>query len=203
MLVNNFKPLLWFGNAGTLKNVNNADVNVVDFLGSSMNLAPSNNHKLAGVVRSFNYDITTATNSFTQELNANTWYGIVSNGNSHAQNARQSGFILFVGTGDTEVTETDYKLSSSIALSVTNASCKHNADGTTTVTRTFLNNTENEVIIKELGLYVFKYYNSETSYAVMLGRKVLTTPVLIPVGASYTFTWTIDLLKNVNLNDEE
>ena len=202
MLVNNFKPLLWFGWQGTFKNVLGNTVNLSGYMPGITSNNVRNAYQYRGL-RSFNYNYTSTTNSFTAEQTTYAWADITqySTGSSEPQLC-STGFVLFVGTGDTAVTADDYKLDTPITLAVTGAGCYHKADGTTVITRTFQNNTESEVTIKELGLYMFRCSGTSTPI-VMLGRKVLTTPVVIPVGASYTFTWTIDLLKNVNLNDEE
>ena len=58
--------------------------------------------------------------------------------------------------------------------------------------------------VKEIGLYMFKSQNySQTNPVIMLGRKVLASPVAIPDGASYTFSWDIDLLKDLQFTEAD
>lgn len=213
MLVKNFKPLLYFGNnLGTFKNVLGEEVNAKNYLDkltvndnyvySTTTGAALNGHTLYGTARSFDYTITTATNSFTDELTTYNWNNVVMGTTSDQYvtfDLQASGFVIFVGTGDTPVTAEDYKLDAPISLNVMNASCIQNSDGTVVITRTFTNNTSNEVVIKEKGLYIFSNKYNPTRPAthatpiVMIGRKVLDTPVTIPVGASYAFTTIIDM----------
>lgn len=210
MLVNNFKPLLFFGNnLGTFKNVLGNDVSVKDFLGkltltdtrmygasdNYMNII--NNHTLWGISRSFNYDITTSTNSCTDEQTTYGWQSVVIGVTGYNLPMQECGFTMFVGTGNTAVTASDYKLDTPLTLDVLSASCIQNSDGTVEVQRTFKNNTGNDVVIKEKGLYVFSGKGTTTFNApvpiVMIGRKVLDAPVTIPDGGVYTFTTTIDM----------
>lgn len=217
MLVNNFKPLLSFGNSGNFKNVLGNTVTAVSYLAhtsqsntyiySSSTTSTRNNHVLWGTSRNFNYDITTSTNSFINELTSYNWANVLIQNSSDSVTSpyKSCGFTLFIGTGDTPVTLNDYKLDNNIALDVLSASCIHNTDGTTVITRTFKNSTEDEVIIKELALYIFvglNYSGSTPQPHVMIGRKVLSTPVTIPASASYTFTWTIDLVKNLQFTED-
>lgn len=202
MLVNNFKPLLFFGGGGNFKNVSGAVVSAGNLLPTiaGINETVLNGYERYGCGRSFNYNITAASNNYQDEQTAYNWNGIVANwgfngGSGDANHAREAGFTLFVGEGATPETSEDYKLDSPLVLTVTSASCIQNSQGTVTVARTFQNNTQNEVTVKEKGLYIFSYYNNQNSYAVMIGRKVLDTPVTIPIGASYTFTTTIDMTQ--------
>ena len=60
------------------------------------------------------------------------------------------------------------------------------------------NNTGEDVIIKEAGLYIFKSAASSNvynSYTVMAGRKVLKIPINLADGESYIFTYKIDMSK--------
>lgn len=75
---------------------------------------------------------------------------------------------------------------------------------TITTTRIFQNITGSEVTIKEIGLYLFRsnccaYENylmpAGNVPIVMLGRKVLETPITLADGECYTFSYTIDMNK--------
>ena len=201
MLLDNFRPLISFYGSSNFINTAGETVSKVDFMaGQSSRI--SNNHNYRSGSLAYNYNITTSSNSYIDEQTAYHWLNIIATalGSSDGQNQphnRHNGFILFVGTGDTPETKSDYKLDNAIPLRVLSASCSHNSDEKTIITRTFYNDTEEDVIIKEVGLYVFRcqpiYGSGATSYAVLIGRKVLETPVLIPVDTSYSFTYTIDM----------
>ena len=223
MLTNNYKTLFSFNKNKTFKNVlgNTVDIKTVlggqGFCGRTANYDTGtyssvtvgtgrtwvvNNHEYRASVSSFNYDSTNATNSFTEETTTYTWAGVActtitnTNQNDYAC-LYYNGFVLFVGDGTTEPAETDYKLANAVKLDVTGASCTHNANGKTYVTRSFTNNTGADVTVKELGCYIFCCNaGSHPSYnatpIVMIGRTVLDTPVTIANGDSQTFTYVIN-----------
>lgn len=212
MLVNNFKQLISFSD-GNFTDVAGNAVAVENFLMPGMSAGTSTNRAANGFnnlsqTRHYNYNSTTASNSYVDEQTSYTWYNVVSTFadnattmNNSTTNAgfRKNGFTMFVGTGDTAVTADDYKLDTPVTLDVLNASCVHNSDNTTVITRTFQNNTGNDVVIKEKGIYVFASQSGNSGLSsggvpvVMIGRKVLDTPVTIPNGGAYTFTTTIDM----------
>mgnify|MGYP006916264981 CR=1 FL=1 len=213
MLLDNFKKLISFYRSTNFVNTIGNSVGKISFLGgqtgqnySNHNTTSSpilNNHCVIGV-SSFNYDITTGSNSYTDEQASYNWYNITNNTVSNYYDIspyRYNGFILFVGSGDNPVETSDYKLENALVLDVLSASCIHKEDETTIVTRTFQNNTGENVIIKEVGLYMFCSQTSYGTYAnenyyvpvIMLGRKVLNTPIIIANNESYTFTYKIDM----------
>lgn len=174
----------------------------------------NNNHEYRGSTLNYNYNATTGTNSFTQEKTKYNWRGVVSkgevtSGNTDAANGIFNGFVLFVGDNNDdqsligeEAASTDWQLRHSVELAVTDASCIHTSFEKTYVSRTFENNTQEDVAISEIGCYVFKCkfcngaeVNNPSSYIVMIGRKILNTPVIIPVGEQRTFTYIIDMSK--------
>jgi len=197
MILNNFKPLLSFKNDLDFKNVLGETINKTVFLGGQYTSYAANGHTGKGSCSDYTYTTNTGSNSYTNEQENYNWAGVVSSiaPNYDANNAytRWNGFTLFVGTGDTAETVEDYKLASAVELAVTAASCLHADNGKTFVTRTFQNNTESAVTIKEVGLYVFRCAGNVDNRVVMIGRKVLETPVTIEVGDTYTFTYSIDL----------
>lgn len=171
-----------------------------------------NNHEYRGSTLSYNYDANANTNTYTKEKETYDWRGVVSQSECSGSSpdyasSIYNGFVVFIGTNDdTEnedvsietVSADDYCLNNSIELSVIGASCTHNSAEKTSVSRTFENNTEEDVIIKEIGCYVFKTNVSGTATnssqpVVMIGRKILSTPVTIPVGEQRTFTYVIDM----------
>lgn len=187
MLLNNFKGLMPFQESFTFKNVAGEDYGMSDILFEYTN-NNKNSHCCIGGLK-YNYVPTTATNNYTDEQTLYSYCDIVQGSvNSHNQN----GLIVFVGSGNSEVTADDYKLESALNLSVIGASCYHNKN-VTTVTRTFLNNTEDEVTVKEMGLYLFRNgYNGNNTFnrkLVMIGRKVLEAPIVLQPNETYTFSY--------------
>jgi hypothetical protein len=163
-----------------------------------------NNHEYRASVSSFNYDTTNATNSYTEETTSYMWDNIVCNrasGGSTISNVLYNGFVIFVGDNNDNtsqisetVSTTDWKLRHAVELDVAGASCIHNANGKTYVSRTFTNNTGVDVTIKELGCYLFSSQvgTTNTTPIVMIGRTVLDTPVTIANGDSQVFTYVIN-----------
>ena len=205
MLVNNFKMLITFVNSNTFKDVGGYDKTYA-FLGGKNGYDTSstdtgvNHHSLFGTL-AYNYDPTPGSNSYVSEQTAYKYTGIT-NGSSSSSSAtypanRYTGLIIYVGTGETPVTANDYKLDTPISLSVVSASCIINSNNTVEVERTFQNNTENDVVIKEIGLYVFASQSNQQSQVltlpILIGRKVLNEPVTILVGAAYTFNYSINM----------
>lgn len=202
MLVNNFKRLLSFCKTGTVKNVLGNEVEGYDVLQWAEESYTTNNHNYRDTVRSFNYNWTTNGNSFISEQTTYDWIGLSRNTNSNNVFFAANGFTLFVGTGETPVTPDDYKLDNPLTLNVLNACCIENEDKTITTTRIFQNITGNEVTIKEIGLYLFRswasgnsLYSGGSTPIVMIGRKVLETPITLADGECYTFSYTIDMNK--------
>lgn len=114
-----------------------------------------------------------------------------------------NGFTIFVGTGNAAVTANDYSLNTPVTLDVTAASCTTNANGIVTTSRTFENNTGSSVTIREIGLYIFRQHTEFSGTlipVVMIGRKVLDTPVTIPNGEQRTFEYVIDM-NHISFSD--
>jgi hypothetical protein len=135
---------------------NNATVSIVQTSGSSMNVGPNTPWNL------------NASSGVTD-------YGII------------------VGTSDTPVTRDDYKLGSKIAHGSGTGQLTYGAvsiDAPTAystgylirVIRVFTNNSSADITVKEIGIYC----NIGAGYYFCLIRDVLTTPVTIPSGYSWT-----------------
>lgn len=197
MLLNNFKPLLLFTDENSyFTNVKGNSVDIKDILQASRSdyIIAAAQHNVEGVVRSFDYTTTSGTNSYTDEQTSYKWTAIISNVQSTDKGVRYNGFVLFVGSGNTAVTADDYKLDTALNLTVTAASCACNGDGKILVSRTFKNTTGSDVTIKELGLYLFaECAEGYEIPVIMLGRKVLSTPLVIPNGEQRTFEYVIDM----------
>ena len=191
MLLNNFKPLLQFYPDSTFVNVLGNTVNKSAVLTGQISSERSNSHSKYDSNLTYNYNSTTASNNYTNEQITYAWTGVTGNYAEIELFRRFNGFTIFIGSGDTPPAPDDYKLENAVELNVIAASCFHYANGRTIVSRGFFNNTGEDVTIREIGCYVFVNSNPNQPL-VMIGRKVIKTPVIIPDGQQYTFTYTID-----------
>jgi hypothetical protein len=203
MLLNNFKPLIEFFAESTFVNVLGETVYKDTVLGGQQ--AQGNviamGHNYNASVLCYNYNATTGSNSYTDEQTTYNWSGVtnprIGNVSSGVYDTRYNGFVLFVGTGNTAVTANDYKLDTPVELDVTSASCIHTENNKTYVARTFQNNTGSPVTINEIGCYLFASQMeanlSDNHPIVLIGRRVLQTPVTMANGDMYTFTYIIDM----------
>ena len=139
----------------------------------------------------YNYSPNVGSNNYTSEQKTYAWTGITGARCNSDLYVRYNGFVLFVGTGDTPPTPDDFKLENAVELGVLTASCIHYANDRTIVSREFFNNKGEDVTIKEIGCYIFAN-TSPNQPLIMIARKVLPNPVVIPEGQNYTFTYTID-----------
>ena len=194
MLLNNFKSLLTWNTTDTFIDTSGTEVAKTEFLvGSTSNVV--NSHVSVGTL-SYNYTTTTAVSSYTDEQTAYHYNGIVQTltSNTLSEYNEHNGLILFVGTGTTTPTKDDYKLESAVAFASPFGSCTHNSN-VTSVVRTFTNDTEEDVTITEIGLYVFHSLcacnSNYSSYPVLVGRKILDAPVTIEPNETYTFTYNV------------
>ena len=188
MLVNNFKILLDFDTSKVFTNTNGDLITKSD-------PDSSYGHSVGQILVPFNYQLTTSLNNMKSEC---TNYVYSTSGLSESSYTNRmlenngNGLTLFVGEGDTAVTANDYSLSSPLNLEVINSACYHNANNTITTVRTFRNDLEVAKTIKEVGLYIFKATSTGyKTYPVMIGRRILTTPVTLAPTDCYTFTYTI------------
>jgi hypothetical protein len=92
-----------------------------------------------------------------------------------------------IGTGDTTESASDYCLDNFVSLTFVSASAS-NVMGLTNLTMTYQNDTQASVTIKEVGLYL-----TMSGWQFLFARKVLSTPITIPVGQSRAFTVHIDI----------
>ena len=191
MLLNNFKPLLSFYHGSTFKDVLGNTVNKGDMLAGHTAVSSNNNHYLTGSTLAYNYDATTASNTFTDEQTSYNWTGVAFT--SNANDIWENGFTIFVGSGTTAAAATDFKLETPLTLDVLSAACYHNANEKTVVQRTFKNTTGSSVTVNEVGCYLFRNTYNGTNPVILIGRTVLTTPVIIPDGDMYTFQYEINL----------
>ncbi|MBP5597782.1 MAG: hypothetical protein J6Y02_20605 [Pseudobutyrivibrio sp.] len=114
--------------------------------------------------------------------------------------------IIYTGTSDLEESANQYSLGNEITLSnVTNTTTyNQNQDGTMTIRLTYggRNGTDNEIVIKEIGVAkLVRYgtnndaaYNTSTNaHRFLYIRKVLDTPITVPPNSycSITVDWKI------------
>ena len=211
MLTNNFRKLMnWYAGC-TFINVLGNTTNKITVMGGQANdisvTNQTNNNYMAGatyghpqygIAFNFEYYPTVNLANYTAEKTSYKWVNITygnSSSTKHGKVYLRNGFTIFLGTGDTEATVDDYCLANSVELASTGGSCTHYENGLTTVERTFVNNTGDDVTIKEIGLYMFSP-NTEAGKEypiILMGRKILKTPVTIPVGEQRTFTYVIDM----------
>lgn len=112
---------------------------------------------------------------------------------SQLQNASKMPF-LFVGSNNAEESYNDYALSiigdlavagtRYVSISYSPDDCIYNT------VKTFVNNTENDITVNEVGLY----HHYETNFDVLLYRKKLAQPVVLKArGGTASFNLVIDI----------
>ena len=191
MLLNNFKPLLQFYPDSTFVNVLGNTVSKSAVMPGQINASILNGHSWYASNLTYNYNAATGTNGYTNEQRTYSWIGAAGQYSESDNYRKFNGFTIFIGSGYTPAAPEDYKLENALELGVIAASCFHYANGKTIVSRSFYNNTGEYVTIREIGCYIFVNSNPNQPI-VMIGRKVLPSPVIIPDGQQYTFTYTID-----------
>lgn len=202
MLTNNFKKMIM-----TL-NGNKTGITVE---GTQGTMYQGNSNTASIGTYTLGYNNNESTSRFVKEL-GNTPSGIFTYGNSYSNNAfnfydaysYKSTLAMLVGTSDTPPTVDDIKLGNQIQLTHINDSCSM-VDGVISLIREFQNNTESEVTIKEVGLYVISgntgssVSNYENLFIFLVGRNILQTPVTIPIGDIASFQYRIDFKLNTEI----
>lgn len=105
---------------------------------------------------------------------------------------------IVVGTGDTAVTNTDYRLVNQLEEGATAGKITHGissfgspavvgANVDMNITRSFTNNTGSTITVKEAGIYVKSYYLAWYSFCII--RDVIG-PILVPDKCSLTVIYT-------------
>ena len=92
---------------------------------------------------------------------------------------------LCLGIDDKMETLDDYFVGGTGLTSQKQSSIYHTENYMMLINNIVYNNTENDIIVKEVGLAAF---SSDSSQSILLYRKVLSTPVTIKPDESYTFT---------------
>ena len=195
MLTNNFKKMIM-----TL-NGNKTGITVE---GTQGTMYQGNSNNISIGTYTLGYNNNESTSRFVKEL-GNTASGLFTSGSSYSNNAfnfydaysYKSTLAMLVGTSDTPPTVDDIKLGNQIQLTHINDSCSM-IDGVISLIREFQNNTESEVTIKEVGLYVISgnmggaSSSFENLFIFLVGRNILQTPVTIPIGDIASFQYRID-----------
>lgn len=202
MLTNNFKKMIM-----TL-NGNKTGITVE---GTQGTMYQGNSNSVSIGTYTLGYNNNESTSRFVKEL-GNTPSGIFTTGNNNSNNAfnfydaysYKSTLAMLVGTSDTPPTVNDIKLGNQIQLTHINDSCSM-VDGVISLIREFQNNTESEVTIKEVGLYVISGNTTSSSgsfenlFIFLVGRNILQTPVTIPIGDIASFQYRIDFKLNTEI----
>lgn len=135
----------------------------------------------------------------TENLQPQWWYwNVQTNGYQYGINSSNVGntgytYRIFTGTGTTTPTASDYTLETPVVLSCSSTSMT--SGGTSRViSHTLTNNTGSDVTVNEVALT----FIVEGGSVFILDRTVLTTPVTLADGASYSFTYNLDF-NNVTL----
>ena len=109
---------------------------------------------------------------------------------------------IYLGTGDVTPTIDDYKLSGDLITGLKSQEESTTANNNSiTFSAIATNNTQNPVIIKEIGLGGFT--TGSTACVLLLTRDVLPTPVTLNTGDSKRFSITIDFrsLTDTTVNE--
>lgn len=132
--------------------------------------------------------MTGATQTLYYAYRASDFYG-----NTVANSDNTNGWKVQVGTNDTEPAATDYAIAttgltrvSTVANSCSSIKQFHN------VTSVYRNDTESDIIIKEVALS-FGVNNSSNTKECIFFRKVLSSSVTIAPGEQYSFTYTTSI----------
>lgn len=125
-----------------------------------------------------------------------TIFGNISSVDSHSQLSNVNNImpVLLVGSNSAEESYNDYSLSILGDLTVIGAryaNIAYTAEGCVYNTvKTFVNNTDNDIIVNEVGLY----QHFSTNFDFLLYRKKLAQPVVMKArGGTATFNLVIDI----------
>jgi len=109
-----------------------------------------------------------------------------------------TGVAIVCGTGDTAPTASDYKLENMIDMSGVLSYLSGEIVASTnpktlySVTQTYQNISSSPVTVSEIGILAGLGYDWQNSVFTLLTRDVLSTPVVIPANATYSFNVSIN-----------
>lgn len=196
MLTNNFLKTIM-----TL----NGDQTGIDIANTEQFIYANNSSLTTVSTFTLGYDVGESTQLFLDEDYAYTYEDLVepntlSNGATNAFYANntyayKSTLAILVGTGTTPPASSDYKLENQVVLESVNDSCTMDPTGMISLTREFKNNTEAQVTINEIGMYVVsgRGRSTYTPHVFLIGRKLLDSPVTLNVNEIASFQYRIDL----------
>lgn len=196
MLTNNFLKTIM-----TL----NGDQTGTDIANTAQFIYANNSNNTTVSTFTLGYNVGESTQLFLDEDYAYTYEDLVepntlSNGATNAfysnnTYANKSTLAILVGTGTTPPASSDYKLENQVVLESVNDSCTMDPTGMISLTREFKNNTEAQVTINEIGMYVVsgRGRSTYTPHVFLIGRKLLDSPVTLNVNEIASFQYRIDL----------
>lgn len=133
--------------------------------------------------------------------NASTGHGTLTSSNVTGgyYNVSGTGGWVDVGYGDTAVSESDYKMADSNsyggtqvgALTWVSTSFVNQNPYLKCYTTVYRNDGADSVTVKELGICGKIATTANYNYTILVARKVLDTPVVVPAGATVAFTYGI------------
>lgn len=112
-------------------------------------------------------------------------------------NTSSSGCFLLVGTNNATPTENDYTINAiDTVTSVANQTITRVIDNdgqfAMQIKRTLKNTAEEDITIKELGLFrTIEYNNGREKANFLLAREVLGTPLIVPAGGNFTVSMIV------------
>lgn len=196
MLTNNFLKTIM-----TL----NGDQTGIDIANTEQFIYANNSSTTTVSTYTLGYNVGESTQLFLDEDYAYTFVDLVepvtvSNGATNAfysnsSSGYKSTLAILVGTGTTPPASSDYKLENQVVLESVNDSCTMDPTGIISLTREFKNNTEAQVTINEIGMYVVsgRGRSTYTPHVFLIGRKLLDSPVTLNVNEIASFQYRIDL----------
>ena len=121
----------------------------------------------------------------------------VTDPNAPANTNTYTGISIILGSGDTQPTIKDVKLSNDVTKNLSyiagSTSKEENSEYSKLVPVTYKNNTANTVTVKEVGLMMQETPSGSSFYRkALLGRVVLDAPIVMSPGDTYTFTYIIE-----------
>ena len=132
-------------------------------------------------------------NSVTTDAYANSIYSFI-NSLNHVKTDPTQDSITFIrcGTGTSEPTENDYRLSFVSGISYDSVITSIGGNVSKKIyTATVSNNTDADIVVTEIGFFTNFFYTSVNNDNFLLDRILLDTPITIPAGESKAITYEL------------
>lgn len=183
MLTKNFARYLTNTILGikTVTHANNNSLSIITTVNDSPRTAnPNNDFYIITALRNF---ANLGTDNSTSNESAQPIDGVTNN----------EGLYILAGSGTTDPTENDYTLENVVPLTHMSGSVNHTSDNCISISRTLRNDSTEDVVINEVGLYFRPVYyaGDEFRTTTLLAREVLTSPITMKPRESYTFTFML------------